>query len=67
MCSDKQGTQRSDREAVLNAAGEGATDGEIPLSWPEPTGGSAPSPALLAWARAGWERFVDSMEEDLDE
>lgn len=60
-------------EAVLNAAEKGAADGEPPygdrpgVSWLEPKGASAPSPALLTRARAYWERFVDSMEEDGDE
>ncbi|MFJ3878770.1 hypothetical protein ACIPW5_15040 [Streptomyces sp. NPDC090077] len=57
----------------MNAAEKNAVGSEPPggkrlfASWPEPRRVSAPSPELLARARAGWERFVDSIEEDVDE
>ncbi|MEW2370960.1 hypothetical protein AB0940_16585 [Streptomyces sp. NPDC006656] len=56
--SDSRTTQRSDKEAGLDAAENTAADTERPLN-ERP----AISQELLERASLGWERFLDSMEE----
>lgn len=65
MCSDKQTTQRSDKGAVLDAA-ENNSD-HLSAFEPELKVIHAPSQELLARARVGWRRFVDSLEDCPDE